>query len=233
MVKIPATKPGLAAIEDVIAAGPLDQRDADLLAAPLRRGRGVLRARHRAPRRRRRRPAARWPRSRASSSRGSTPRPTGAWRSSERTPARVGRAPSRSIEMSHDELQGRLAVANAKLAYRALWGGLPRPPLGVPGRQGRDAPAGAVGVDVDQEPGVPRHDLCRRADRPGHRQHDARGDDRGLPGPRPPRARAGAGAGRRAQAARRAGARGRRLRRRHRRRSSARGSRSSRRPSRS
>ena len=56
MVKIPATKPGLAAIEDVDRQGPLDQRHADLLAAPLRRGGRVLHARHRAPGRRGRRP---------------------------------------------------------------------------------------------------------------------------------------------------------------------------------
>ena len=55
LVKIPATKPGLAAIEDVIAQRPLDQRDVDLLPAPLRRGRRVLHPRDRAPRRRRRR----------------------------------------------------------------------------------------------------------------------------------------------------------------------------------
>ena len=81
--------------------GPLDQRHADLLAAPLRRGRRVLRARPRAARRRGRRPERRSHRSRASSSRASTPRRTGAWRRSA----------------ARQELEGKLAIANAKLAY--------------------------------------------------------------------------------------------------------------------
>ena len=55
-VKIPATREGLPAIEDCIARGDPDQRDADLLARALPRGRRRLPARARAPRRRRRRP---------------------------------------------------------------------------------------------------------------------------------------------------------------------------------
>ena len=48
-----APSPGLGAIEDCIAAGALDQRDADLLARALRRGRRGVPARARAARRRR------------------------------------------------------------------------------------------------------------------------------------------------------------------------------------
>ena len=59
--------------------GQVDQRDADLLARALRGRRGGVHPRARAPRRRAaatRRRSRRW---RASSSRASTPRPTGAW----------------------------------------------------------------------------------------------------------------------------------------------------------
>ena len=41
-----------------------------------------------------------------------------------------------------------------------------------------------LGVDLDEEPGVPRRDLRRGARRPGHRQHDAGGDDPRVPGSR-------------------------------------------------
>src|SRR5439155_275136 len=71
-----------------------------------------------------------------------------------------------------------------------------------------------VGVHVDEEPGVPRRDVRRGADRAGDREHDARGDDSGVPGPRGGRGHAREGDQEGAQAAR--GARGgrRRLRRR-------------------
>ena len=45
-----------------------------------------------------------------------------------------------------------------------------------------------LGVDLDQEPGLPRRAVRRGPDRPRHREHDAAGDDRGLPGPRRGRA---------------------------------------------
>ena len=50
---------------------------------------------------------------------------------------------------------------------------------------GRRAPAApALGVDLDQEPGLPRHALRRGADRSRHGEHDAARDDRGVPRPR-------------------------------------------------
>ena len=52
MVKIPATKPGLAAIEDVVAEGRSINVTLIFSLRRLRRGRRVLRARHRAPDRR-------------------------------------------------------------------------------------------------------------------------------------------------------------------------------------
>ena len=84
MVKIPATKPGLAAIEDVIAKGrsinvtlifSLDRYEE--VAESYVRGLERLVAEGGDPRK--------WPRSRASSSRGSTPRPTDAWMRSAAT----------------------------------------------------------------------------------------------------------------------------------------------------
>ena len=50
-------------------------------------------------------------------------------------------------------------------------------------RAGATAAALPVGVDLDEEPGVPRRALRRGADRPGHREHDAARDDRAPSGP--------------------------------------------------
>ena len=67
-----------------------------------------------------------------------------------------------------------------------LPGHVPGAALAGPGRAGRPGAAAAVGVDVDQEPRLPRHALRRRPDRPRHRQHDAGGDPGGVRGPRDP-----------------------------------------------
>ena len=75
--------------------------------------------------------------------------------------------------------EDRLRVVPADLLRRAL---------GRAGGQGRQRPAPAVGVDVDEEPRLPRHALRRRADRARHRQHDARRDDRRRARPRDRRA---------------------------------------------
>ena len=42
----------------------------------------------------------------------------------------------------------------------------------------------AAGLDLDEEPGLPRRALRRGAHRPGHREHDAVRDDRVVPGSR-------------------------------------------------
>ena len=176
MVKIPATKPGLAAIEDVIAKGRsinvtliFSLRRYAEVAESYVRGLERLVAEGGDPA-----GSHRW---RASSSRGSTPSATSAWRSWVRREAPAGQAGGRQRE-------ARLPALQAGLLGSAL---------GVPGLQGGDAAARAVGLDVDQEPGLPGHALRRRADRPGHGQHDARGDDPRLPGPRPPASRAWSG----------------------------------------
>ena len=202
-VKIPATKPGLGAIEDCIAQGQVDQRHADLLARALRA---------RSPRRTSAgssgssRPAAirrRSPRSRASSSRASTPRPTGAWR---RSAAR------------RRELAGQARDRERQARVPALAGDVLRPALGVPRRQGRDDAALPLGVHLDEEPRVPRRDVRRGADRARDREHDAGRDDRRVPGPRRGRRRTRSpkGVAEAREAARAARRGGRRLRRRRR-----------------
>ena len=201
MVKIPATKPGLAAIEDVIAEGPLDQRHADLLAAALRRGGRVLHARDRAADRRGRGSRARWPRWRASSSRGSTPRPTGAWMRSAATTS--SRASSRSPTRSSPTPLPR-AFAGARWEYLAGKGATPQRVLWA--STSTKNPAYQDTLYVEELIGA------------GHGQHDARGDD-----PRPTRttasrhaAAAERGWTRRTRLLDELAARGRRLRRPHR-----------------
>ncbi len=85
-------------------------------------------------------------------------------------------------------LQGQAATAQAKLAYQLFRGGVPRAALGRAGGARRPGATAAVGLDVGEGPGPARHPLRRRPDRPGHRHHDAAGDDRR--GRRPRNARA-------------------------------------------
>ena len=79
-------------------------------------------------------------------------------------------------ELGRTDLAGTAALANARAAYAPLQGALLRSPLGHPARRGRRRPAAAVGLDRNQEPALPRHDVRRRAGRAAHRQHDADGD---------------------------------------------------------
>ena len=81
-------------------------------------------------------------------------------------------------------LKGKIAIANAKLAYqdyKRLFAGDRWEKLAGEGRQ---AAAAAVGLHRHQEQGLQRRALCRGADRPRHRQHRAAGDARCLPRPR-------------------------------------------------
>ncbi len=93
-------------------------------------------------------------------------------------------ADRRLEELGRTDLQGKLAVANAKLAYQhylATFAGERWERLAV----GRSSPAAVpVGLDLDEEPRVPRRPLRRGAHRPGHGEHDAGRDDRGVPGSR-------------------------------------------------
>ncbi len=81
-------------------------------------------------------------------------------------------------------LRGRLAIANAKLAYEHYRQAVLRRALEVPREQGRMAAALPVGLDLDQESGIPRRHVRRGADRPRHREHHAAGDDQRVPGSR-------------------------------------------------
>ena len=105
-------------------------------------------------------------------------------------------ADKRLEAVGNTELQGKLAIANAKLAYQHFLEAFSGPRWEFLAGQGRAQAALPLGVDVDEEPGLPRRDLRRGADRPRHGQHDAARDDRGVPGSR--------------RGARRHGARGRR-----------------------
>ena len=72
--------------------------------------------------------------------------------------------------------RGRQRAARLPAVPRAL----PGRALGGAGGPGRTGAAAAVGVDVDQEPGLPRHALRRHPHRAGHGEHDARGHPRGV-----------------------------------------------------
>ena len=85
-------------------------------------------------------------------------------------------------------LQGKLAIANAKLAYRHWQEAFSGPRWEFLAGKGATSAALPLGLDVDEEPGVPRRDVRRGADRARDREHDAGGDDRRLPGSRQGRA---------------------------------------------
>ena len=129
------------------------QRHADLLARAPPRGRRGLHPRPPAPGRRRRRPRARWPRWRRSSSRASTPRPTSASTRSAATTS--SRARSRSPTPSSPTRPTRRSSPSEQ--WEAL------------AAKGATRAALPVGVDVDEEPRLPRRALRRGADRPATR----------------------------------------------------------------
>ena len=148
--------------------GQADQRDADLLARSLRGGRRGLHQGPRAPRRRGRGPDARRLRRQLLRL---------ARRHGGRPAARRDRRPGHPLE-------GEARDRERQARLPPLAGDVRRSPLGVPGREGCDAAALPVGVDLDEEPGVPRRDVRRGADRAADGEHDAGGDDRRLPGSR-------------------------------------------------
>ena len=82
-------------------------------------------------------------------------------------------------------LKGKVAIANAKLAYRALPADLFWTSAGsASAQQGAQTQRLLLGQHRDQEQGLQRCSLCRRADRARHGQHDAAGDDGCLSRPR-------------------------------------------------
>ncbi len=78
-------------------------------------------------------------------------------------------------------LRGKAAVANAKLAYALFVERFSGPRWEALAARGAGA-ATPVGLHVDQEPGLCRHALHRRAHRPAHGQHHPRRHDRRLRG---------------------------------------------------
>ena len=81
-------------------------------------------------------------------------------------------------------LRGKAAVAQARVAYRHFRRRFLRPAVGSTGAPRRPGPAPAVGVDVDQEPGLRRSVVRELADRAGHGEHHAGGNHRRLRGAR-------------------------------------------------
>ena len=167
-IKIPATLEGLKAIEDTIANGHPGQRHADLLARAPPQGRRGLRPRRRALRQGRRRPAAQ------------------VASVASFFVSRVDTEADKRLDEigGHDELKGKLAIANAKLAYQTYREVFMTPEWEALEAKGASQAALPVGVDVDQEQGVQGHGLRRGADRPRHGQHDAARARRGGPRPR-------------------------------------------------
>ena len=99
---------------------------------------------------------------RRSSCPGWTPRSTSAW-------SKIGTPEALA-------LKGKAAIANARLAYK-LYKEKRHRPVARARREGREGAAAAVGVDLHQGPGVPRHPVRCRAGGRRHREHHAGGDD--------------------------------------------------------
>ena len=128
-IKIPATQEGLPAIEETIAGRHPGQRDADLLARAPPRGRRGLR-----------------PRPPAAASTAAATRRTIASVASFFVSRVDTEADKRLDEIGgHDELKGKLAIANAKLAYQTYKEVFSGAAVGGAGGQGRDRRSAACG----------------------------------------------------------------------------------------
>ena len=167
-VKIPATVPGLAAIEDCIAKG----RSINVtLIFSLERYAAVAEAYIRGLER--------------LVAGGGDPTNVSVGRELLRLARRHGgRPPARRDRRPGDAAAGEAGDREREARVPPLAGGVLRPALGVPRRQGREVAALPLGLDVDQEPRVPRRDVRRGADRARDREHDAGRDGRRLPGSR-------------------------------------------------
>ena len=165
-VKIPGTAPGLGAIEDSIAAGrPINvtlifslARHAEVVEAYIGGLERLVASGRRPDQRRLGGELLRLARRHGG---GSAPR--------------RGRAPRPAGQARHREREARVP---------ALPRGVLRGALGGARGSRRAAAALPVGVDLDEEPVLPRRPLRRGARRTRHGQHDAARDDRGVPGPR-------------------------------------------------
>ena len=115
----------------------------------------------------------------------------------------------------HDELKGRLAVANARLAYQLYLETFAGERWDFLVSKGAATQRCLWASTSTKNPAYSDVLYVERADRPGDRQHDARGDDRGLSGSRDSGADAHAPRPQVGEALRAARRGGRRLRRRH------------------
>ena len=139
MVKIPATKPGLGAIEDAIAKG----RSINItLIFSLERYEEVAESYLRGLER--------------LVAEGGDPTKVASVASF--FVSRIDTEADRRLEEvgAPKELQGQARDREREARLRALPAGLLGPAVGVPAEQGRHAPARAVGFDLDQEPRIPR-----------------------------------------------------------------------------
>ena len=169
-VKIPATKEGLPAIEEMIARGrPINvtlifslERYAEVVEAYIR---GV---------------------ERLVESGGDPAKVTSV---ASFFVSRVDTEADRRLdEVGPPRAEGQARDRERQARLPALQRGLHRRALGAPGRQGRDPAVLPLGIHVHEEPRLPRRALRRGADRARHGGHDAGGDDRGVPGSRTRRA---------------------------------------------
>ena len=165
-VKIPGTEPGLGAIEDCIAAG----RSINItLIFSLERHSKVIEAYIRGLER--------------LVAGGGDPAPVASVASffvsrvDTEADRRLGRARARGSP-------GEARDSEREAGVPAVPEGVLRRSLGGACSGGSDSAALPVGVDVDQEPGLPRRLVRRGADRAAHRQHDAAGDGGRIPGSR-------------------------------------------------
>ena len=163
----PGDEPGLPAIEDCIARGKSINMTLIFSLRALRGGRRGVPARARAARRGRRRPVE-----------GRVGRVV--LRLARRHRGRQAARAARQRPSCRASSRSRTRSSRTSTSCEAFSGAA----LGVPRREGRDEAALPLGVDVDEEPGLPRRDVRRGADRARHGQHDAGRDDRGVPGPR-------------------------------------------------
>ncbi len=97
-------------------------------------------------------------------------------------PRHRGRRAARCARQHRARGPARCRQREARL--QGLPGALRRACLGDAGGGGCLEAAAALGVDLDEEPGLPGRDVRRGADRPGHREHDAARDARGVRRPR-------------------------------------------------
>ena len=83
-----------------------------------------------------------------------------------------------------EALRGKVAIANAKLAYQHYLELIGSERWKALAAAGAHAAAPAVGQHRREGQGLSRHAVCRGADRPRHGQHHAAGDDGRVPRPR-------------------------------------------------